>query len=59
METSTQNLLSNPNVQALALTTRDITERKLAEAELRLTNFIVENASVGIFWGLSTACSPM
>ncbi len=37
--------------QLLQFTLEDITERKRSEAELRLANFTVENASVGILWG--------
>jgi PAS domain S-box-containing protein len=36
---------------ALAEKERQILQRRLAETELRLANFTLENASVGIFWG--------
>jgi len=51
IESTALNLLDNPNVQAVVITIHDITERKKAEADLRLTNFVVESASVGILWG--------
>jgi PAS domain S-box-containing protein len=35
---------------ALAEKEREILQRRLAETELRLANFTLENASVGIFW---------
>ena len=36
---------------ALAEKDREILQRHLAETELRLANFTLENASIGIFWG--------
>jgi two-component system cell cycle sensor histidine kinase/response regulator CckA len=36
---------------ALAEKEREILQRRLAETELRLANFTLENASIGIFWG--------
>jgi two-component system cell cycle sensor histidine kinase/response regulator CckA len=37
---------------ALAEKEGEILQRRLAETELRLANFTLENASVGIFWGM-------
>jgi two-component system cell cycle sensor histidine kinase/response regulator CckA len=45
--------LSKELTAALAEKDREILQRRLAETELRLANFTLENASVGIFWGTS------
>ena len=44
------NFLEFEGIEYAVCFVRDITERKRAEMELRLSDFAVNNASVGIFW---------
>jgi len=44
------NMLHEPGINALVSNFRDITEKKLAEEELLLTQFAIDNAGDAVFW---------
>jgi len=50
VETVGKNMIGVPGVDGIVITTRDITERKRMERELKLMQFSVEKASDEIFW---------
>lgn len=48
VETTAQNLLSNPEVQAIVITSRDITERKKSESRLLVSDRALRSISQGV-----------
>jgi PAS domain S-box-containing protein len=50
VETVGKNLLEDPAVAGIVITSRDVTERYRAEAALRFTQFSVDHASDPAFW---------
>ena len=48
VESTGQNFLNNPNIQSVVVTSRDITERKIAEEQLRKLSLAVEQSPASI-----------
>ncbi len=48
-EGTATNLLDKPYINAIVINYRDVTERKIAEEKLRLTQFGIDHSQIGIF----------